>query len=450
MTLSSLISSLARKIFFLLRHTALALFVLLALYGLGRVIQLSLDNVYQDSRGPYLQMLSDNAVTIRWQSAEAQLGTLHYGRDPSRLNKQATGQDTHTEHELRLEGLAPLTRYYYRIDGQVGGHGSFVTAPPPGEETTIRLWVTGDQGELGVRQSEVRDAAWQWLADNPRPNRAAIDFWLTTGDNAYRSGTQQQFQKKFFEPYAEILRDHTVWPAYGNHDARRWAFFDIFSLPTQGESGGLPSHTEHYYSFDYGQLHVVMLDSEASNLSSDGPMARWLEADLKATNQPWRIVVLHHPPYTKGSHDSDRHSDSGGRLTRVRENIVPLLERLGVDLMLTGHSHSYERSHAIACHYQDSSTWGTQYLRDDSSPYRKGSGVIQMVVGSSAKLDVAALDHPAMPVSLNQAGSVIIDIEGDVLSARFINQQGEISDQFQIARDEHSPAGLGIDCAGIE
>lgn len=422
------------KLWAVTRNIALILLMILAIYGFGRAIQLSLDSHDQGSRGPYLQMLSEQAVTLKWQTSDADMPTVRYGQNQVDLNRHAVVSGSRTKHEVRLSGLSPATRYYYHISGKESWHGSFHTAPLAGSDAPIRLWVTGDQGETGSIQNEVRDAALQWAIDNQRYERPLFDFWITTGDNAYRSGTIVQFQNKFFEPYADILANIPVWPAYGNHDARRWAFFELFSLPRLAESGGTPSHTEHFYSFDYGQLRVVMLDSEASSLAADGAMARWLKNDLASTTQPWRIAVMHHPAYTKGSHDSDNPRDSSGRIFRVRENILPLLEGLGVDLILTGHSHSYERSHSIACHYQPSSSWKPSYLRDDQSPYRKGVGVVHMVIGSSAKLDVAALDHPAMPISHNLTGSVIIDIEGDTLISRFIGQDGTIIDEFEITR----------------
>ena len=127
-------------------------------------------------------------------------------------------------------------------------------------------------------------------------------------------------------PYKNILRNAAVWPAYGNHDARRWVFFDLFTFPTQAESGGVASGTEHYYSFDYANLHIVVLDTPASDLDDDSEMLRWLKKDLKATQQQWLISLLHHPPYTKGTHNSDKQSDSGGRMFDVRENVLPILE----------------------------------------------------------------------------------------------------------------------------
>jgi 3',5'-cyclic AMP phosphodiesterase CpdA len=175
-------------------------------------------------------------------------------------------------------------------------------------------------------------------------------------------------------------------------------------------------------------------------------MATWLKADLRASKLPWRIVVLHHPPYTHGSHDSDSPTDSGGRMIALRKNILPILERNGVDLVLSGHSHMYERTHAIACHYQTSDHWQEKFIRDATSPYSKNRGTVYMVVGSSSKLDNGPLDHPANTVALHEPGSLLIDINDKTLESRFITRQGQIGDQFKIVMQPNQVTGAGPNC----
>ena len=145
-----------------------------------------------------------------------------------------------------------------------------------------------------------------------------------------------------------------LWPTLGNHDGRSadsttesGPYYDIFSLPRNGEAGGVASGTEAYYSFDYGNMHFICLDSNETDRSADGAMMTWLEADLAANDKEWVIAFWHHSPYSKGHYDSDEL----GRSIDLRQNAVPLLERYGVDLVLTGHSHSYERSYLIDGHY---------------------------------------------------------------------------------------------------
>ena len=89
-------------------------------------------------------------------------------------------------------------------------------------------------------------------------------------------------------------------------------------------------------------------------------MLTWLENDLAATRSDWIIATWHHPPYTKGSHDSD----AEGRLIEMRAHALPSWKSYGVDLVLTGHSHSYERSFLLQGHYGPSYTLQNSMIRD--------------------------------------------------------------------------------------
>ena len=140
------------------------------------------------------------------------------------------------------------------------------------------------------------------------------DVWLMLGDNAYSFGTQRDYQEWLFGTFPEMLRRCVLWPAIGNHDVvagaspvRLAPYFDIFSLPTGGEAGGVGSGSEAYYSFDYANIHFVVLDSQGSDRSEPplGAMLNWLQNDLAMTEQQWIIAFWHHPPYSDGSHDSD-------------------------------------------------------------------------------------------------------------------------------------------------
>jgi len=123
-------------------------------------------------------------------------------------------------------------------------------------------------------------------------------------------------------------------------------------------------------------------------------MMTWLREDVAATSQTWIIAFWHHPPYSKGSHDSDYEKE----LVEMRQNAVPILEEAGVDLVLAGHSHSYERSYLIDRHDGIASTFSDSNLVDggdgregSDGAYRKPSagpapheGAVYLVAGSSA------------------------------------------------------------------
>src|SRR5262249_49559418 len=164
----------------------------------------------------------------------------------------------------------------------------------------------------------------------------------------------------FENMYEARLIDSVLWPTYGNHDAldadsgtQSGTYYDIFALPKSGDCGGVASGTEAYYSFDWGSAHFVCLDSAESHRLIGVPQLDWLEQDLAANTREWVIASWHHPPYSKGSHDSDTDTE----LIEMRQNAVETLENYGVDLVLSGHSHSYERSFLIDGHYGKSSTF---------------------------------------------------------------------------------------------
>ncbi len=160
---------------------------------------------------------------------------------------------------------------------------------------------------------------------------AAGELLLALGDNAYESGTEQEFQDRMFTPMAALLRQVPLFPSLGNHEYvtnQGQPYLDNFYLPANNPAG-----TERYYSFDWGPVHFVALDSNcAIGLASPdrctlAAQKSWVAQDLAATRQPWKVVFFHHPPWSSGEH--------GSQLTMRRE-FGPLFEQYGVDLVLTG------------------------------------------------------------------------------------------------------------------
>jgi len=206
------------------------------------------------------------------------------------------------------------------------------------------------------------------------------DLWLMLGDNAYSDGTDSEYQTAVFDAtngYPTVLRKSVLWPTFGNHDghsadssSQSGPYYDIFTLPKSGEAGGVASGTEAYYSFNYANIHFVCLDSEESDRSPSGAMLTWLKADLAANTQQWLVAFWHAPPYSKGSHDSDSESE----LKEMRQYANPILESYGVDLVLSGHSHTYERSYLLDGHYGDSSTLTSSMIKDSGDGREDGSG----------------------------------------------------------------------------
>ena len=401
------------------------------------------------TRGPYLQSGSSSGVVVRWRTNENTDSVVAYGDDPTSLTNVAASSTTTGEHAVRIDGLAAETRYYYAIGSStaalVGADDDhfFTTAPQAGAARPTRIWVLGDSGTANDNARSVRDAYESFTGSR------GTDLWLMLGDNAYSDGTDDEYQRAVFDMYPDTLRNAVLWPTLGNHDGhsadsatQTGPYYDIFTLPTAAEAGGVPSGTEAYYAFDYANVHFVCLDSYDSNPDPNGPMMTWMENDLAATTQPWIVAFWHHPPYSKGSHDSD----SEGGLEDMREFALPILESYGVDLVLSGHSHSYERSMLLNGHYGRSGTL-TGSMMIDSGDGREGGdgaylkpgstteGAVYIVAGSSGKTSSAPLDHPAMYISLLELGSVVLDVDDARLEATFLDDAGSERDTFTIRKD---------------
>ncbi len=403
------------------------------------------------SRGPYLQLGTPTSIEIRWHTDTATDTRVDYGLAPNALTTTVTDATLTIEHAVALTGLTPGTRYYYGVGSTGGllaggdtGH-TFATPPPPGTPRPLRVWVLGDAGTGTSDQTRVRDAYYQFTGSTP------TDLWLLLGDNAYQSGTDLEYQTNFFDVYPGMLRSAVVWPTLGNHDGyasdsatQSGPYYDIFHLPSSGEAGGYASGTEAYYSFDWANVHFVVLESHETDRSPGGDMMTWLDLDLANTAQDWIVAFWHHPEYSKGSHDSDTESE----LIEMRENALPILEAHGGDLVLTGHSHSYERSYLLDAHYGTSGTLVPSMLIDagdgqdgGDGPYHKAEldtlphlGAVHVVAGSSGQTTGGTLDHPAMFRSLNVLGSLVLDFEGNRLDVRFLDDSGTTRDSFAIVK----------------
>jgi hypothetical protein len=368
-----------------------------------------------------------------------------------------TDLNARIDHEIGLPMLRPDTTYYYSVGSSLAtdwtGDSHFHTSPT--NARPVRAWIIGDSGTSDTNAARVRDAYYALTDDRH------TDIWLMLGDNAYGSGVDNEYQTAVFSMYTELLRRTVVWPTLGNHDAgddsgdygnHGAPYLGIFTLPTHGEAGGMASGSELYYSFDYANIHFICLDSFLSDNSTNGPMLTWLRSDMAATDKDWLIAYWHHPPYSWGTHNSDSEYFLGD----TRERFLPILEAYGVDLVLCGHSHNYERSFLLSGHYGRSWTLVSSMVLDSGSgspgtdgPYRKPSGglgahqgAVYAVCGCSGAggLDEGFPRHPAMAVNHGGFGSMILEIDGLQLQASFLRASGEIDDAFTI--DKSVPAAV--------
>lgn len=329
---------------------------------------------------PYVQNITATSASVIWETKQSSPGLLHYGTTPA-ADGQVSDQPGQ-RHEVRLERLQPDTEYYYRVDTTTGKSDvrSFRTAP--GSSAEITVGVLGDSGDGSKNQYTMAGV----LKD------MSPGLVLHTGDVVYKNGSERRYGQNFYKPYENLLGSVPFYPVLGNHDVRTAngaPYLQAFDLPADN-----PQRTERYYSFDYGPVHFVALDSElyyADNAIPAAQQKTWLEQDLKRSKLPWKVVYLHRPLYSSSA------GPHPGGDARVRDDLAPVFERTGVDLVLTGHQHNYERFRPInGVTYFVTGGGGGESLypigpKDPRSAYAAARLNVLKLVISPSKLTVEAL-----------------------------------------------------------
>jgi hypothetical protein len=268
---------------------------------------------------PYLQQLSSTRVAVVWQTYAPATTSLYFGPVGGAAGVNVKRNPALSrDHVVVVGGLAPDTPYSYRweSDGRIG---------PPAEFRTPRLdpsrFSFGVIGDFGVPTAAAR-------ANLRRLSSDSIDFAITTGDNAQIFGDEEEYRNYVIGPLHRFMATHAIWPAIGNHDYYGLGnYLRYFALP----------NNERYYSFSYGGVLFISLDSNRL----DARQRSWARATLRASKARCKVAYFHHPLWSSGI---------GYRSLvrkRRREKLAPLLERGGVDLALSGHVQNYERSRAL-------------------------------------------------------------------------------------------------------
>ena len=276
-------------------------------------------------RQPYLQQVTLTSAKLGWVSKnpdERVTITTPAGGMVGELSGVVEKAASRGDGELQIwssaTALQPDTLYCYQLSDSthtLNQRSGFRTAPSPDGDQPVRFLALGDSGGGGADQYALADQMYT----------VPYDLIIHTGDLAYDDGTIGQYEDNVFGVYGDLFRNIPFFPSAGNHDYKTMKgapFREVFNLP--GDNG------EKWYSYDYGRVHFVALDTE----SDYSKQMKWLEQDLAATQLPWTIIYMHRPPYSSGAHGSDM---------RLRNKLEPVLHRYGVQLVLAGHDHDYER-----------------------------------------------------------------------------------------------------------
>lgn len=358
------------------------------------------------TRAPYLQRVGPDTALIAFRLDTPCAPEVRYGTQGS-TNQTARSEDSGRVHAVVLTGLTPGTEYTYEVEtcGTRTPAKRFRTAPVPGTRR-VRFAAVGDFGTGG---NVAKRVAASMLPFRP-------ELFVSLGDNAYEAGTEEEIQKNLFEPLAPVLAEVPFFPVIGNHEyvtKQAQPYLDNLYLPTS------PSGGERYYSFDWGHVHFVGLDSNcAVGLASADrctleAQKAWVEQDLAASQAAWKIVYFHHPPWSSGDHGSQ---------LLMRREFGPLFEKHGVDLVLTGHDHNYERSHP---------------MKGDGVAPTGAQGITYVVVGGGgANLRHFSSGQPGWSAFRDNTahGFLDVDVNGGTLSAKLVTPEGGVLDSFTLTK----------------
>lgn len=299
-------------------------------------------------RTPNVQNISGTEATIVWtlpglhQAAVLLMGPggehLHFDAEAQYFDASVTALGySYYQYRARVHGLARGARYAYQV--QVDGATLPAELPGPLEFGTeqggpFRFLHFADSGEGSPAQLALAE---RMLGEAPA-------LVLANGDLAYDHSTFTSIESNYYGVYRTLMAQVPFFTTLGNHE-----YYCENAVPSlcgraYPESGVPPADHGRYYSFDWGNAHFVALDTNQPlerAAAGDGAMLRWLENDLKRTRQFFRIAFFHHPGFATGKHEFSAEAE------RVRTLVAPLLEQYGVQLVLTGHEHTYQRSHEL-------------------------------------------------------------------------------------------------------
>jgi hypothetical protein len=329
------------------------------------------------TRGPVVESVTQRSAIISFRTAASDHSFV------TLQNRIRIDAGTGVDHVARLTRLTPGMHYSYTVgtDSGVLGKGVFRAAPDRAARFTFA--VVGDFGSGTRNETAVASLIESW-----RP-----DFVLTVGDNAYPLGSPVLLDRDIFGPYAAVMRESAWFPALGNHDV----------LADDGRPELEAFHSlgnERWYRFTWGNAAVVVLDSDVS-VGPGSPQLRFARRSL-ALDSCFRFAAWHHPPWEPPG----RPLSPG-----LRRNIVPLVEKDGVQVVFVGHLHAYARS-------------------------RPRRGVVYVAVGTGGATldnDARKLTIPSARIVQGRFGALRVDVAGRTARFTYETVDGKVRDDFRLS-----------------
>lgn len=317
--------------------------------------------------GPYLLLPGVEQMTVVVDHHLPIAAELIYGIEGDGVAGEDSGlRVVHAaiqrHHVFTLSGLRPGTRYWYEVrtgTELASGKRSFRTLPA--KPDSYQVIVLGDVRSLPQR--------WHMVSQRVFQQEQEALFVIGTGDYPSDGSKYDLWRKQFFEPARNLLASKPMWPAIGNHEATRRhddltrpeasRYFSLFELPGN----------ERWYRVDYHLMTLLVLDSN-SRLSPEHEQYKWLRQQLRTERKRFTLVAFHHAPFSSGPHAAI-HPDATPKewpIDQGRRFLVPLFEMYGVDLVLNGHDHLYERSEKNGIPYIVTGGGGAPLYQINSAP----------------------------------------------------------------------------------
>lgn len=374
-------------------------------------------------RYPYLQSVTGSSARIAWTSTGGGRGVVRFAPSPEgpwteveavaeEFPRDRTQQpEDYVAYDATLEGLSPSSAYCYEVveDGVVLARNLRFDTAWRGTDRPVRILALGDSGSGSDDQRALRDAFME----------QEFDVFLHLGDMAYNSGLFTEFEERFFEVYRDFMHRVPVFPTMGNHEFKTRSgqpYLDVYYL---FEQAWREEDQERYYSFDYGNVHFTCLDSNDGTLvpiyldvngRMDDDMFDWMIEDITGSDADWKIVFMHHPFYSS--------SERGVRWSNV-DRFRRLLEEAGVDLILVGHDHHYERTVPL--------------VGRCTSP--EPNGITEIIAGGGGS-SLRTIEYPDSwysDTTYNADYSFLrLDVHGCGLHGQAFNTAGEVVDDFRL------------------
>ena len=366
-------------------------------------------------RRPYLQRLLKDRVSILWTTAQLVPGSVSiiasdgtstlFAASPTFYAPSVTQlSEGYYQYQADVTGLHAGVAYKYQVvvDGQVVASDPLLnsfTTPASGDFSFL---VFGDSGADSPEQTKLIGL----MAAEP-----GIAKVIHVGDLAYNSGTFGEFEANYFALNAQLMSRLSFFTSPGNHEYVTNQAAPYLAGHVMPESGVPSDQTGRYYSYDWGDVHFTSIDSNLLQKDAGPAMLAWLDADLAATQKFWKIVFLHHPAYPTGTHLNDP------VCALVQQQVNPIVERHGVQLVLAGHEHGYERTFPLAGGVPVSGN-------APSTTYVISGG------GGASMEQVATLQHTAL--ALQSWNYLRVDVSGTTLTYKAVDLNGNVIDKVTL------------------